>query len=114
MAAKTQGGFRVGQAWTGMASYYGVGDKFQGRETASGEPLNLEDKTAAHRDLPFGTMVKVTNLANGRNCVVRINDRGPFKRGRIIDLSPGSARELQMLGVGLTKVKIEIVSLGES
>lgn len=111
-ADKPPSGYHVGQSWTGMASYYGVGDKFQGGQTSSGEQLNLTDMTAAHRDLPFGTMLRVTNLNNGKICVVRVNDRGPFVRGRIVDLSPGAARELEMLGSGVAKVRIEIVSLG--
>ena len=110
---KSPSGYHVGKSWTGMASYYGVGDKFQGGQTASGEALNLTDLTAAHPDLPFGTMLKVTSLQNGRSCLVRVNDRGPFVRGRIIDLSPGAARELAMLGAGVTKVRIEIVRLGD-
>lgn len=111
-ADKPPSGYHVGQSWTGMASYYGAGDKFQGGQTSSGEQLNLTDMTAAHRDLPFGTMLRVTNLNNGKICIVRVNDRGPFVRGRIVDLSPGAARELEMLGGGVAKVRIEIVSLG--
>lgn len=74
-----------GQSQTGKASYYA--DKYQGRQTASGEVFDQNAKTAAHRSLPFGTMVKVTNTKNGKSVVVRINDRGPFVKGRIIDLS---------------------------
>lgn len=80
----------------GMASYYGPG--FHGRRTASGERFNANAMTAAHRTLPFGTRVKVTNHKSGRSIVVRINDRGPFGHGRIIDLSAGSARAIGMGG----------------
>jgi rare lipoprotein A len=88
----------------GMASYYA--DKFAGRKTASGEKYRRGKKTAAHQTLPFGTRVKVTNLANGRSVNVRINDRGPFARGRIIDLSKSAARKVGMLRSGTAKVKL--------
>jgi rare lipoprotein A (peptidoglycan hydrolase) len=89
----------------GKASYYG--NKFNGRRTASGEYFNLRHFTAAHRTLAFGTNVKVTNLNNGKNVIVRINDRGPFMRGRIIDVSPAAAREIGLLGNGTANVRIE-------
>jgi rare lipoprotein A len=76
----------------GMASYYA--DALQGRRTASGELFDMHALTAAHRTLPFGTRVEVTNLENGRSVVVRINDRGPYAEGRVIDLSQAAAREL--------------------
>ena len=91
----------------GEASYYA--DKFEGRPTASGEIYDHDKMTAAHRSLPFGTKVRVTRLATGRSVVVRINDRGPFKRGRIIDLSKRAARNLRLLQVGVAAVKIEVV-----
>jgi rare lipoprotein A len=85
------------QARTGeMASWYGPG--FHGRRTASGETFNAGALTAAHRTLPFGTRVKVTNATNGRSVVVRINDRGPYVRGRVIDLSRAAARAIGMSG----------------
>jgi rare lipoprotein A len=87
---------RVHGAQHGVASYYGPG--FHGRRTASGERFNAGAMTAAHRSLPFGTRVRVTNERSGRSVVVRINDRGPFGHGRIIDLSSGSARALGMGG----------------
>jgi rare lipoprotein A len=90
----------------GIASYYGRAH--DGRRTASGEVFDMHQLTAAHRTLPFGTRVRVTNLANGRDIVVRINDRGPFRRGRIIDLSYAAARRLAFTGRGLTKVKVEV------
>ena len=88
----------------GKASYYA--DKFQGRRTASGEIFRQRRMTAAHKTLPFGTKVRVTNLSNGRSIKVRINDRGPFVAGRIIDLSKKAARRLGMLNDGVVSVKI--------
>jgi rare lipoprotein A len=89
---------------TGIASYYG--SKFQGRRTASGERFNNGAMTAAHRSAPFGSHLKVTNVANGRSVVVRVNDRGPFVRGRIVDLSQSAARHIGMKGRGLTRVRL--------
>jgi rare lipoprotein A len=91
----------------GMASYYGR--EFNHRKTASGERFDMNKLTAAHRELPFGTMVRVTNLANGKSVVVRVNDRGPFKRDRIIDLSFAAAKAIGMVGAGSVRVRIEIV-----
>ncbi|MEO8664066.1 MAG: septal ring lytic transglycosylase RlpA family protein [Ignavibacteria bacterium] len=88
----------------GVASWYGPG--FQGRKTANGERFNTYEMTAAHKTLPFNTLVKVTNLNNGVSTVVRINDRGPYIRGRIIDLSNAAKNEIQM--GGLAQVKIEV------
>ena len=82
----------------GLASWYG--GKFQGRLTSSGEVFDTNLLTAAHKTLPFGTLVKVTNLANGRSAVVKINDRGPFVEGRIIDLSRAAAEQIDMVGTG--------------
>jgi rare lipoprotein A len=92
---------------TGIASYYG--EKYHGRQTANGEIFNMNELTAAHPKLKFGTKVKVTHLANQRSVTVRINDRGPFVKGRVIDLSQAAAEELQMIRAGLAEVKIEIV-----
>ena len=92
---------------TGIASYYGV--PYHGRQTASGEIFDMNELTAAHPKLKFGTRVKVTHLANNRSVTVRINDRGPFVKGRVIDLSRAAAGELQMIPSGLAEVKIEIV-----
>ena len=94
----------------GMASYYG--DKHQGRRTANGERFDMHALTAAHRTLPFGTRVEVTNLENGRSVVVRINDRGPFVEGRVIDLSQAAARELRFLGRGTTRVRLKVLGAG--
>lgn len=90
---------------TGYASWYGR--KFQGRPTASGEPYDMFKMTAAHKTLPIPSFAKVTNLANDRSVVVRINDRGPFHRGRIIDLSYAAALKLGMLRHGSTKVRVQ-------
>ncbi|MET3352678.1 septal ring lytic transglycosylase RlpA family protein [Xanthobacter autotrophicus] len=89
---------------TGIASYY-----WQGRSTASGERFNPSAMTAAHRSLPFGTKVRVTNLRNGRTVVVRINDRGPFIRGRVIDVSRAAASELGFTGSGVTRVALAVM-----
>lgn len=91
----------------GVASYYGM--EFHGRRTASGEKFDMNAMTAAHRTLPFGTVVRVTNLANGKSVRVRINDRGPFVSGRDIDLSYAAAKAIDLLAVG--PVKIEILHL---
>ena len=92
---------------TGIASYYA--SAYHGHRTASGETYDERTLTAAHRTLPFGTRLKVTNLRNGRSVVVRVVDRGPFVRGRIVDVSKRAARELAFLGAGLTRVRIEVV-----
>jgi rare lipoprotein A len=89
----------------GVASWYG--QEFHGRPTSSREVFNMNDMTAAHRTLPFGTHVMVTNLENDRSVVVRINDRGPFIRGRIIDLSYAAARVLGLIGPGTARVRLE-------
>jgi rare lipoprotein A len=91
----------------GVASWYG--GKFHGRLTSSGEVFDTNEMTAAHRTLPFGTMVKVTNLDNGKSAMVKINDRGPFVDGRIIDLSRAAAEQIDMLGTGIARVTLEIV-----
>ncbi len=89
----------------GKASYYAR--NFNGKKTASGESFHLGHFTAAHRTLPFGTSVKVINLDNGKNVIVRINDRGPHLKGRIIDVSPAAAKEIGLLGNGTANVRIE-------
>jgi rare lipoprotein A len=98
---------RRAPAQNGVASYYGA--SFAGRRTASGERFDPRKLTAAHRELPFGTRVRVTNLANGRSVTVRINDRGPFAGGRLVDLSWEAARELDMLGSGVARVRLEVL-----
>lgn len=91
----------------GTASWYG--SYFQGRATASGEPYDMYDLTAAHPTLPLGSWVRVTNLLNGRAVVVRINDRGPIVPGRIIDLSYNTARVLRFESKGLQRVRLDVV-----
>lgn len=93
----------------GVASWYG--GKFHGRKTASGERYNKNELTAAHRTLPFGTLVRVRNLDTGLEVIVRITDRGPWIRGRIIDLSEAAARRIGMLEAGLANVDIEVLML---
>ena len=100
---------RAEVASTGQASWYGVQDGFHGRRTANGEIFNAFGNTAAHRSLPFGTMVKVTNLNNNRTTVIRINDRGPFVRGRIVDLSQGSAAKIGLISTGTAPVRLEVL-----
>ena len=89
---------------TGLASYYG-----QGEVTATGERFDPSAMTAAHRTLPFGTRVRVTRVDTGSSVVVRINDRGPFKPGRVIDLSEGAAENLGITRIGLAQVRLEIL-----
>ena len=91
----------------GAASWYGPG--FYGRKTASGERFRKGTMTAAHRTLPFGSKVRVTNLSNGRSVVVRINDRGPFRYHRVIDLAHGAAQELRMMQAGEIPVRLEVL-----
>lgn len=91
----------------GTASWYG--DYFEGRPTASGEPFDMYDMTAAHLTLPLGTLVRVTNLRNHRSVIVRINDRGPYVDGRIVDLSYNAARVLHFDQQGLQRVRLDVV-----
>lgn len=97
----------TGDVERGVASWYGPG--FHGRDTASGEPYDMHELTAAHRTLPFGTVVEVRNLANGLVTQVRINDRGPFAKNRIIDLSNAAAKAIEMIGPGTARVELRIV-----
>ena len=92
----------------GMASYYG--NELAGNRTASGERFDPGQLTAAHRSLPFGSMVRVTNTSNGDSVVVRINDRGPFSHGRVIDVSQAAAREIGMHRSGTARVKLALLS----
>ncbi|MGB5831645.1 MAG: septal ring lytic transglycosylase RlpA family protein [Thiohalocapsa sp.] len=96
----------------GMASYYGKG--FHGRRTASGQRFNQNAMTAAHRSLRFGTRVRVTNLRNRKSVVVTINDRGPFAKGRIVDLSRGAAHRLGMIKSGVARVRLKVVGPGRA
>lgn len=94
---------------TGVASWYGDGDNFNGKRTANGEIYDMNKLTAAHQTLPFHTLVEVENIENGRKVLVRINDRGPFLKGRIIDLSKRGAKQLEMLSTGTADVHLRIV-----
>lgn len=93
----------------GIASWYG--GKFIGRQTANGEIFNTNELTAAHKTLPFNTVVEVTNLSNGKKVQVRINDRGPFIDGRVIDLSKKGAASIDMIGSGTAEVKLKVISM---
>jgi rare lipoprotein A len=93
----------------GKASWYGP--RFHGKTTASGERFDQNKLTAAHRELPLGTRITVTNLENGKTVRVEINDRGPYKRGRVLDLSKAAARRLGMVDDGVVQVRIEATSL---
>jgi|GEM_PF-1875176 len=101
---------QVGTKFSGVASYYGV--PFHGRATASGEIFSMDSMTAAHKQLAFGTLVKVTNRSNGKACVVKINDRGPFIAGRVIDVSKAAAETLDFIAQGVVTVDCEIVGTG--
>ncbi|BBG29601.1 septal ring lytic transglycosylase RlpA family protein [Zymobacter palmae] len=92
----------------GKASYYG-GAALNGRLTASGERFNQNELTAAHPTLPFGTRIRVTNLSNQRQVVVRVNDRGPFVKGRILDVSTAAAQRMNMTGQGVAQVRVEVL-----
>ncbi|WP_424539144.1 septal ring lytic transglycosylase RlpA family protein [Sphingopyxis granuli] len=92
---------------SGVASYYS--DELAGNRTASGEPFDPDELTAAHRTLPFGSKVRVTNIANGQSVVVRINDRGPFGRGRVIDVSHAAAKEIGMHRSGTARVNMTLL-----
>ncbi len=103
--------YGIGYHQVGMASWYGPG--FHGRKTSSGEVFDMHGFTAAHRTMPFGTTLKVKNRENGRWVQVKVNDRGPFVRGRILDLSYGAARALEMIGTGTAMVEIQVVGRKE-
>lgn len=93
------------KSFSGSASWYQMGTR-----TASGERYNPDGLSAAHRTLPFGTKLKVTNLRNGKSVQVRVNDRGPFAKGRVLDVSRGAARKLGMISSGTAKVKVEVAA----
>jgi rare lipoprotein A len=99
----------LGKEFEGKASYYA--DNFYGQTTANGETLKEFAMTAAHKSLPFGTMVEVTNLSNGKSVVVRINDRGPYKPGRIIDLTDIPAKRLGIMKAGVVPIRMRIVGI---
>jgi rare lipoprotein A len=105
---KVSPGYRM----DGVASWYG--HKFHGRPTASGETYNMNDLTAAHKTLPLGTLVKVTNMENHKEVVVRINDRGPFIDNRVIDLSLAAAKKIAMIGPGTASVRVSVLGKSDS
>lgn len=106
-----EGPFRAGWSQEGTASWYGPG--FHGGRTASGERFDMEAMTAAHPSLPLGTRIRVTVLATGRRAELRVNDRGPFRKGRILDVSRGAARRLGFVADGTARVRVEVLSLPE-
>lgn len=95
----------------GVASYYA--EEFHGKQTSNGETFDMHSLTAAHRTFPFDTMVRVTNLLNGKTVVVRINDRGPFVDGRMIDVSLAAAKELGLIATGTARVRLEVLQWGD-
>lgn len=108
-AAKTR--VKIAKRQSGVASYYGP--EFAFRRTASGEMFDPKEMTAAHRTLPFGTKIRVTNLANGKRVVLRVNDRGPYRKNRVIDVSHAAARKLGFAHHGTTRVRIDVLSRGK-
>jgi len=103
--------FHTGQIITGSASYYGP--KFHGRKTANGETFDMYKLSAAHKELPFETLIKVTNMKNGKSVTLKVNDRGPFVGDRILDLSYAAAVEIEMVEQGVADVTIKILRLGK-
>lgn len=112
MSSYRQQPYAAGYVERGVASWYG--EDFHGRPTSSGEIYNMYDLTAAHKLMPLGTIAKITNLENDQSVVVKINDRGPFIEGRIIDLSYSAAREIGMAEKGLSRVEIKVMKWGEN
>lgn len=100
------------KSWTGVASWYG--EQFHGKLTANGETYDMHDFTAAHRTLPLGTVVRVTNLDNGKSVEVRVNDRGPYVKGRMIDLSYAAAVKLGYADKGTANVRLTVVKFGDN
>ena len=107
-AAPDSAGPEPGTRIDGLASWYG--QQHQGRATASGEAFDMNKLTAAHRTLPFGTRLRVTNVDNGKSVVVRVNDRGPFAAGRILDVSLAAAKALGMVEAGVARVEIVVLA----
>ena len=107
--ASTDYSVAAGQTFRGKASYYA--DEFNGRQTSSGEIFDMNDFTAAHKTLPFGTVVEVKNLSNGKTVIVKINDRGPFVLDRIIDLSKAAAKQIDLIRTGTADVELRIISV---
>jgi rare lipoprotein A (peptidoglycan hydrolase) len=99
-------------SFTGVASYYA--DQYNGNRTSNGEIYNMNSMTAAHRDFPFDSIVRVINIENNKSVILRVNDRGPLKKGRIIDVSLEAARQLEMIGKGTANVRIEVLKYGKN
>ena len=110
LLASRESSNRSGYQLVGVASYYA--DDFHGHRTSNGEVYDEHSLTAAHRTLPFNTMARVVNLKNGKSVVVRVNDRGPFKKDRVIDLSLEAAKRLGLVTNGTASVRIEVLTLG--
>ena len=98
----------------GISSFYGLNDGFHGKLTANGELFDMNAKTAAHKTLPLGSLVRVTNLENDKSVTVRINDRGPYVQGRILDCSYGVARDLGFVEKGTASVRIDVIEFGDN
>ena len=108
LAMSAFAGIAPAEAQSGLASWYALHSR-----TACGEKMNPGAMTAAHRTLPCGTRIKVTHRSTGRSVIVRVNDRGPFKRGRVVDLSRGAARHIGMIGAGVAPVSLQVLSGGK-
>lgn len=106
--AKTQ----VKHRTHGEASYYA--EFHHGKKTANGERFNMHAMTAAHRTLPLGSKIKVTNLSNGKEVVLRVNDRGPYAKNRVLDVSKGAAKKLGMIKTGTAKIRIQVLEVGNN
>ena len=98
----------------GISSFYGLGDGFHGNLTANGEVYDKDGISAAHKTLPLNSIVRVTNLNNGKSVKLKINDRGPYIKGRILDCSYGAAKELDFVKQGTTEVKVEVIKWGDN
>jgi len=107
-----QGKKRYPKVQYGISSYYG--EDFHGKTTANGEVFDMYGLTAAHKTLPLNTIIRVTNLENNKSLILRINDRGPYVKGRILDCSYGAALKLGFVGQGTARVKIEVIELGDN
>ena len=101
-----------GNVFYGEATFYA--EKFHGKQTANGEIFDMYKISAAHKTLPFNTLLQVTNLENQKSVIVRVNDRGPYKKGRILDLSYRAAQEISMISSGVIRVKVKIIKMGTS
>jgi rare lipoprotein A len=108
---KKRGSDKILLTLEGLVSYYA--HDFHGKQTSNGETFNMNALTAAHRTFPFGTKVRVTNLDNNKTVIVRVNDRGPFKEGRIMDLSMGAAKQIDLILNGTARARLEVIEWGD-